>query len=486
MQQVNIFCSVFLFFILTGIKNSNGNQLPGNPKPNILLINIDDLGWRDLGYMGSHYYETPNIDRLAAEGMIFSNAYAAAANCAPSRASLFTGQWPARTGVYTVGSSERGESKERKLIPVANQLFIKRDALTIAQVLKANNYSTCHVGKWHISEDPTQFGFDVNIGGADYGHPPGGYFSPWNNRTLKDGPKGEYLTDHLTDLAIEFLKTTHDKPFFMNFATYAVHTPLQGKPELVEKYKHKKGSYGQDNPEYAAMIETMDTNVGRLIKYLKESGKFNNTFIIFTSDNGGVYGITHQWPLRAGKGSYYEGGVRIPMIVIWPGKVAPGTSTNQPVMNMDFFPTILDVAGISKNNIMLDGRSFLPILKNKIREEQPFFWDFPIYLEALKKYPSRESQDRCFRTRPGASVLSGPWVLLQYYENDDRELYNLDTDPGEQKNLINLFPGKAKEMYNLLLQWRKKINAPMPVKLNPDYQPGSCPVNLFWSKESVD
>ncbi len=479
MQQRKIIGLTLLFFILTGIKNSNGNQLSANPKPNILLINIDDLGWRDLGYMGSHYYETPNIDKLAAEGMIFTNAYAAAANCAPSRASMFTGQWPARTGVYTVGSSERGESKDRKLIPIPNELFIKPNTLTIAQVLKANNYSTCHVGKWHISKDPTKFGFDVNIGGAEYGHPPGSYFSPWNNRTLKDGPKGEYLTDHLTDLAIEFLKTTHDKPFFMNFATYAVHTPLQGKPELVEKYKNKKGSYGQDNAEYAAMIQTMDTNVGRLIDYLKKSGKFKNTFIIFTSDNGGVYGITHQWPLRAGKGSFYEGGVRIPMIVIWPGKVAPGTSTNQPVINMDFFPTFLDVAGISKKNKMLDGTSILPILENKIRPAGPFFWDFPIYLEALKKYPSIESRDLCFRTRPGSSVRLGHWVLLQYYEDNYLELYNIDIDLGERKNLIKVFPDKTKQLYDILVQWRKKINAPVPAQLNPDYRPGGCPSNVF-------
>jgi arylsulfatase A-like enzyme len=480
-QQRKIICLALLFSILTGIKNSHGNQLPENSKPNILLINIDDLGWRDLGYMGSHYYETPNIDKLASEGMIFTNAYAAAANCAPSRASMFTGQWPARTGVYTVGTSERGESKDRKLIPIPNELFIKPNALTIAQILKANNYSTCHVGKWHISKDPTKFGFDVNIGGAEYGHPPGSYFSPWNNRTLKDGPKGEYLTDHLTDMAIEFLKTTRDQPFFMNFATYAVHTPLQGKPELVEKYKNKKGSYGQDNAEYAAMIQTMDTNVGRLIDYLKESGKFKNTFIIFTSDNGGVYGITHQWPLRAGKGSFYEGGVRIPMIVIWPGKVAPGTSTNQPVINMDFFPTLLDVAGISKKDKMFDGNSILPIFENKIRPTEPFFWDFPIYLEALKKYPSTESRDLCFRTRPGSSVRVGPWVLLQYYEDNYLELYNLDIDLGERKNLVKVFPDKTKELYDLLVQWRKKINAPVPVKLNPDYKAGGCLPNVAWN-----
>lgn len=447
-------------------------------RPNILLINIDDLGWRDLGYMGSKYYETPNIDKLASEGMIFTRAYSAAANCAPSRAALFSGQWAPRTGIYTVGSSERGKSENRKLIPIPNRKYLRPSVLTITQVLKADGYVTCHIGKWHISDDPEKFGFDVNYGGAEYGHPPAGYFSPWHIRTLKDGPEGAYLTDRLTDLAIQFLKSHNDKPFFMNFATYAVHTPLQAKPELVEKYKHKKGSYGQHNPAYAAMIQTMDTNVGRLIDYLKESGKFENTFIIFTSDNGGVYGITHQWPLRAGKGTYYEGGIRIPMIVVWPGKVKPGTSTGQPVVNMDFFPTFLEVAGIPEpKGKTLDGRSFLPVLMGKTMPEKPFFWDFPIYLQ---KYTlNNQSRDVCFRTRPGISIHLGEWILIQYYEDDHLELYNLGTDPGERKNLINTFPHKSQELFDSLDQWRKKLNAPVPTTLNPDYKAGACPVNTI-------
>lgn len=467
--------------IVTGIHKAISQSLQEKPKPNILLINIDDLGWRDLGFMGSDYYETPNIDKLASEGVIYTNAYASASNCAPSRASMFTGQWPARTGIYTVAGSERGESKNRKLIPIPNTLFLKSDAIIMAQVLRSNHYSTCHVGKWHISKDPTDFGFDVNIGGAEYGHPQGTYFSPWNNRTLKDGPKGKYLTDHLTDLAIDFLKTTGDKPFFMNFATYAVHIPLQGKPGLVEKYKNKKGSFGQDNADYAAMIETMDTNIGRLIDYLKASGKFENTFILFTSDNGGLYGVTHQWPLRAGKGSYYEGGVRIPLIVVWPGKLASGVSIDQPVMNIDFFPTFLDVAGISKEGLSLDGTSILPDITSNLKSERALFWHFPVYLETSSKYPVTGARDACFRTRPGSSVRYGPWVLLQYFEDNSLELYNLDTDLGQRKNLINLFPDKGRELYNLLDQWRKKTNAPIPVEFNPEYREGGCPPEVTFN-----
>ena len=461
-----------------GPKTAEGQK---TSPPNILLINIDDLGWRDLGYMGSAYYETPHIDQLAAQGMIFTHAYAAAANCAPSRAALFSGQWAPRTGVYTVGSSERGPAEHRKLIPVENRPHIQPDVLTIAQVLKAHGYVTCQVGKWHISKDPTDFGFDVNYGGAQYGHPPAGYFSPWKISTLKDGPKGTELTDRLTDLAIQFLETHREAPFFMNFATYAVHTPLQGKPELVARYKEKQGRYGQNNPTYAAMIETMDANVGRLIDCLKRTGQLDHTFIVFTSDNGGVYGITHQWPLRAGKGTYYEGGIRVPMVVVWPGKVRPGTASDQSVVNIDYFPTFLAVAGIAPpDGKVLDGRSFLPALQQQRLPERPLFWDFPVYLQ---KYTTKsQSRDLCFRTRPGASVHLGDWVLIQYYEDNHLELYNLGTDPGERKNLIHTFPQRGAALLDSLDQWRARVHAPVPTALNPAYKPGGCPVQtvLKW------
>ena len=252
----------------------------------------------------------------------------------------------------------------------------------------------------------------------------------------------------------------------MNFATYAVHSPWQGKPNLVEKYKKKKGSYGQNNPTYAAMIETMDTDVGRLIDYLKQSGKFKNTFIIFTSDNGGVYKITKQWPLRAGKGSFYEGGIRIPMIVVWPGQVKAETSTSQPVVNLDFFPTFLDIAEIQKpNDKILDGKSFLPVLKGKTIPQESLYWHFPIYLEG----GDMATTDSIFRTRPGSSIRQGSWVLQEYFEDKHLELYNLGTDLGERKNLVDIYPEKAKELYGLLLQWRARVHAPVPAKLNPDY-----------------
>ncbi len=435
-------------------------------QPNILLINIDDLGWKDLGYMGSEYYETPNIDRLSSQGMIFTHAYAAAANCAPSRASLFSGMYSPRTGIYTVNNSDRGKSIHRKLIPTINTLYIADSVLTFVEILHAHGYKTCHVGKWHIGLDPKTQGFDVNIGGAEYGHPKS-YFSPYQNRALKDGPVGEYLTDRLTTEAINFLKTVKGEPFFMNFATYAVHSPIQPKPELIAKYEQKPGWNGQENAGYAAMIEALDDNIGRLIAYLKESGKMDNTFIVFASDNGGVFNTTKQWPLRAGKGSYYEGGIRIPMFVVWPGNVASGNTTDQAVSNIDFYPTFLEVAGIEKpSGKILDGTSLMPVLKGGQLAERPLFWHFPIYLEGGNK----ETGDTIFRTRPGSVVEWKGWKLHEYFEDGHLELYNLGAEIDEKKNLNSTYPEKTSEMHEQLEHWRDQVKAPVPAQLNPDYK----------------
>jgi arylsulfatase A-like enzyme len=229
--------------------------------PNILYINIDDLGWTDLGYMGSSYYETPNIDRLASQGMVFTNAYASAANCAPSRACCFSGQQTTRHGIYTVGNSDRGKVKHRKLIPTINKTVLPDEIVTIAEALKAGGYTTCHLGKWHLGDDPKTQGFDYNYGGTEAGHPKS-YFSPYKNRALPDGPKGENLTDRLTNEALGFLQAHRDKPFFLHLAYYAVHTPIQGKKDITEKYQQKRPTAGHKNAEYAAMVETVDTNIG--------------------------------------------------------------------------------------------------------------------------------------------------------------------------------------------------------------------------------
>lgn len=466
-----IIYSLALIFI--GSINFTFNE-PTGDKPNILLINIDDLGWTDLGFMGGQYYETPIIDELASEGMVFSRAYAAASNCNPSRSALFSGQYAPRTGVYTVENSNRGKASERKLIPTKNKLFLAEGNLTITELLQQNGYNTAHVGKWHISKDPTTFGFDVNIAGFEAGNPAGwnmgGYFSPYNNPNLKNGPNGEYLSDRLTSEAIDFLSSTYSKPFFLNFAPYLVHTPIQPKPKIKKYYQDKPGTLRHDNPGYAAMVETMDTNIGRLINHLKETGMFENTLIVLTSDNGGLHEISRQWPLRAGKGSYFEGGIRVPMIAVWKGVIETGSFSQEVVSQIDLYPTFLEVAGIDKpNNKVLDGKSLVPVFNEKKLTDRALFWHFPIYLQAYSDN-NPDTHDTFFRTRPGSVVLDYPWKLHEYFEDGRLELYNLELDIREETNLIPYFPDKANELHALLKDWREKLDAPVPQKLNPEYK----------------
>lgn len=450
---------------------SSKNEGEPAPKPNILLINIDDMGWRDVGFMGSEYYETPNIDALAADGMIFTNAYAAASNCAPSRACMMSGQWTPRHGIYTVASSERGKSSNRKLVPVINNEYMADTNILFPEMLKKTGYTTCHAGKWHLSDDPTSFGFDVNIGGSHAGNP-GSYYPPYKNVPSLEPPTDDYyLTNLIMDKTLEFLKTVGDKPFFLYYSPYAVHTPINPVDSLLPKYENKPPWNGQNNAKYATMVENVDIQIGRLVAQLKNSGKFENTFLLFTSDNGGHYGITKQWPLRSGKGSYYEGGIREPMFVRWPGKVKPGSKTDVPVSNLDFYPTILAVAEVEKpEGKILDGESFLPVLKGSgTMQERPFYWHFPIYLEAYVKNDTT-TQDPLFRTRPGSAIRLGDWKLIQYFENNDIELYNLKEDIGEKHNLAASNPEKRDELLGMLENWRKETNAPVPTELNPEFR----------------
>lgn len=474
-MKITIYTLLILFFVLSNGFAINNSWKISEGKPNILLINIDDLGWTDLSFMGSQYYETPNVDKLAKKGMIFSRAYAAASNCNPARAALFSGQYSPRTGVYTVENSDRGIAEHRKLIPTENTIFLDEDNVTFAEVLQQNGYKTAHVGKWHISQDPISFGIEVNIAGFEAGNPVwggmmGGFFPPFNNPALEDSPDDEYLTDRLTDEAIAFLKTVDDQPFFLNYAPYIVHTPIQPKPELEKKYQEKQATVRHDNPGYAGMVETMDTNIGRLINYLKESGKFENTLIVFTSDNGGLHEISRQWPLRAGKGSYFEGGIRVPMIAVWPGMIEPGSFSQEAVTQIDYYPTFLDVAGIIKpEDKILDGKSLLPVFRGENIPERSLFWHFPIYLQAYSGN-NPDTHDTYFRTRPGSVILKYPWKLHEYFEDGRLELYNLELDIREKTNLVDYFPEKASELHTLLKNWRDELDAPVPDKLNPEYK----------------
>ena len=446
------------------------NQSKQNEKPNVVFIMVDDLGWKDAGFMGGDFFETPNIDGLATEGISFNNSYAGAANCAPSRACLMTGQNTPRHGVYTVSPSTRGKSKDRKLIPVKNIDSLQYNMFTLAEMFKQAGYTTGTFGKWHLGKDPTLQGFDVNIGGYNKGNPGrNGYFSPYNVANLEDGPEGEHLTDRLTTEAIKFLNANKAKPLFLYLPFYSVHTPILAKKELIEKYKAKTNNPNNINPTYAAMVETMDTNVGRLLTEIKKLNLDKNTIIVFTSDNGGIRSIATQHPLRAGKGSYYEGGIRVPTIVKWNEHIKPNTTTNEPIVNLDFFPTFKEILKVRLPEKVLDGESILPILEGSSLEKRPLFWHFPIYLQSYDKQRD-DARDPLFRTRPGSILIFENWKIHHYFEDNGFELYNLTDDIGERDNLAESHPEKLKELQALLKQKQEEMNAPIPSELNPDYQ----------------
>jgi len=453
-------------------------------RPNIIFIMIDDMGAHDTGFAGSRYYQTPNIDKLAAEGMVFTNAYANAANCAPTRASFLTGQYTPRHGVYTVGTSARGSSKDRRLIPITNDTTLDAHHVTIAEALKPAGYTSASIGKWHMGTDPElgplAQGFDVNVGGFSAGSPPGGYFSPYKNPFLPSGPEGEYLTDRLTDEAIAFIEANKNRPFFLYMTHYAVHTPIQAKQELIDKYRDKPASNGQDNPTYAAMIDSVDQGIGRMMRKLDELGLADNTVVFFFSDNGGYAGATSNYPLRGFKGTFYEGGIREPMAVRWPGVVRPGTTCSTPVIGIDFFPTILEIAGADKPpGKLLDGRSIVPLLKGaQTLGRDAIFWHFPAYLQGNVA----GARDPKFRTRPVGVVRKGNWKLMQFFEewvldggreaidtNNSVELYDLENDISETTNLANVNKAKRDELLDLLIDWQKSIGAPIPTQPNPGY-----------------
>jgi len=440
------------------LQKSNKNT----KKPNIIFILIDDMGYKDLGCYGSKYYETPNIDKLASQGMLFTDAYTCGPNCAPTRASLMSGQYTPRHGVLTVNNSARNPAHLRKLIPIPSIRTLDPKIVTIAEAIKPAGYINACIGKWHLGNDP-QFGpqgqgFDVNAGAYQAGMPRS-YFSPYHNPKLKDGPKGEYLTDRLTDEALKFIEANKNKPFFLYLPHYAVHTPLEAKKKKIEKYKAKQGSNGQKNPTYAAMIESLDEGIGRILSRLDELGLKENTLLIVSSDNGGVGGyrelgikgrqITSNAPLRGGKGMLYEGGIRVPMIVRWPGTVKPGTRCKTPVISVDFYPILLEITGTqTPSGQILDGRSIVPLLKQTNGlNRQAVFWHFPAYLQG---------KGETWRTTPVGVVRKGDWKLLEFFEDDRLELYNLRDDISEKHNLAKQKPQITAELHNLLKNCRKQ------------------------------
>jgi len=434
--------------------------------PNIVLIVADDLGWKDVGFMGSSFYETPNLDRLAREGMAFQQAYAAAANCAPSRACLMTGQYSTAHGIYTVGSSERGDSRTRRIIPVKNETTLRKDFFTLAEALKEAGYTSASIGKWHLGKDPCFQGFDMNVGGSLRGHP-NRYFAPYGGPEL-EAPEGEYLTDRLTEEALGFIRQNNRRPFFLFLPYYAVHTPIQSKDSLKQKYLKKESKGCQSHAAYAGMVDNLDQCIGMLLAELDQLGLRENTLVIFTSDNGGIREISCQDPLRAGKGSYYEGGIRVPLVFSWPGKIEPGIWKEDPVINVDLYPTLMDLTGRDAPPD-LDGLSLWPLLTRKGElPERALYFHFPVYLQAYRAGYD-DGRDPLFRTRPGSVIRKGEWKLHYYYEDGGVELYNLNTDQGEGNNLTALHHDKKEELLSLLIEWLEKEDALVNFKINPDF-----------------
>jgi arylsulfatase A len=451
--------------------------------PNFIVVLVDDMGWADAGCYGSEYYQTLSIDRLAAEGMKFTNGYAACAVCSPTRAALMTGRYPARIGItdwirarfqggdipkdHTFEPEYVGESDKELLCP-NNPLWMELEETTIAECLKQKGYVSCHIGKWHLGAEPwypDKQGFDTNIGGCDYGQPPS-YYDPYANKRLDGIPtlppkeRGEYLTDREADEAVHFIIEHRNQPFFLYLAHYAVHTPIQAKQGLTEKYRAIPATAQQDNPEYAAMVESVDHALGKVLRTLDELNLASDTLVLFTSDNGGLLPKTSNQPLRSGKGFPYEGGIREPFIVRWPGKIQAGTVNDTMVCSIDVMPTICDIAGVSlSDSLVIDGKSIVPLLtENGKWDRDALFWHFPHY-----RYGDEV---------PYSIVRKGDWKLIKRYVGKSFELFNLADDLSETTDLSETLPDKVAELDALLTDWLASTGARMP-RLNPDYIPSS-------------
>ncbi len=456
-------------------------------RPNIILILCDDLGWRDLGCYGSAFYETPRLDRLATEGMRFTDAYAASPVCSPTRASILCGKYPARIGITNyIGGHATG-----RLIDAPFLDHLPTSEVSLARALHEGGYATWHVGKWHLGGSPytpLAHGFEVNIGGGAWGRPPRSYFAPWGIDTLPEGDPGAYLTDRLTDHAIDLIRQRDGRPFFLNLCHYAVHTPIEAPVPLVDKYRAKARRLGldrlpvleagecfpcshkrahrvqrrrlQSDPTYAAMMENLDTNVGRVLDALEEEGIAEDTIVVFTSDNGGLATAegspTCNAPLVEGKGWMYDGGVREPLLVRWPGRVRSGAVCTEPVISCDFYPTFLEAAGLPLRPAQhTDGVSLLPLLRaSGCLAREAIFWHYPHYGNQ--------------GGTPGAAVRVGDAKLMHFFEDEHLELYDLRQDISQAHNLVETQPERASVLDEMLRSWLKAIGATLP-GINPDW-----------------
>lgn len=454
-------------------------------RQNFVFILVDDLGWRDLGCFGSAFYETPHVDALARSGMRFTDAYAACPVCSPTRVSIMTGKYPARLattdwfGAPQPDRMGRHRTRQKPLLPAPYCEKMPLEEITLAEAMKSAGYATFFAGKWHMGGEgffPEDQGFDVNKGGHHRGSPPGGYFAPYKNPKLVNGPEGEHLPDRLADESVRFIEQVGDKPFLLYLSFYSVHTPLQSRADLKAKYKAKaakvehegprflpegerKNRQVQDHAVYGGMVEAMDSAVGKVTAALEREGLTDSTAIFFMSDNGGLStsegSPTSNLPLRAGKGWLYEGGIREPMIVVWPGRTEAGSLCSTPVTSTDFYPTMLEMAKLPpRPGQHRDGRSLVPLLEGKgSLDREALFWHYPHYGNQGGS--------------PGSAVRTGDWKLIEFFEDGRLELFDLKNDPGEKRNLASERPDVAASMHAKLKAWRKEIGARLPSK-NPD------------------
>ncbi len=451
-------------------------------RPNIVLVFADDLGWKDVGYQGSDFMETPVLDGLAKESMVFTAGYAAAGNCAPSRACLLSGTYTPRHHVYAVGSTDRGPDTSKRLVPIPNRNGLLEANVTMAEALKAAGYATGHFGKWHLAGKdgslPRQQGFDVTFDSFGEGELKEG--SEGNKTGPPSDPKGVFT---LTRKACEFIEANQEKPFFCYLAHHAIHSPLQGQPETLEKFKAKTPGEQHSSAMYAACTYDLDASVGILLDKLKELNLDQNTLFVFTSDNGATQ-QSSQEPLRGSKGGYYEGGIREPFIVRWPGITKPGSTCDVPVINIDLYPTFLAAAGASVPvGKVLDGESLLPLLKGDgSLERSAIFWHFPGYLDGPVVRGRESDVALGFRSRPVTVIHKGDWKLHLFHEewqldggaselesNHAVELYNLADDIGERNDLSLKNTAKRDELITDILAWFKHTDALVPTEPNPKF-----------------
>jgi arylsulfatase A-like enzyme len=476
MIECNKWCQRFAWFAVLIYPATGAAADATRGRMNVVFILADDLGWRDLSGEGSSFYESPNIDRIAAEGMRFTQGYATCQVCSPSRASIMTGKYPARLNITDwIGAAEGSAwNRNTRLLPALYSHHLPHEDVSLAEAFRDAGYRTFFAGKWHLGGEgsfPEDHGFEFNVGGHHRGSPPGGFFAPYNNPKMKDGPPGESLPIRLGDETAEFIENHHAEPFLAFLSFYSVHAPLQTTESLWMKYRAKAASRPapdhrfiidrtspvrqvQDHPIYGGMVEAMDQAVGTVLKTIDRLNLTDNTIVVFTSDNGGVSAgdgkATSNLPLRGGKGRQWEGGIREPYYIKWPGTTEPGSSCNVLVTGTDFYPTLLEMVGLSpRPQQHVDGVSLVPLLKGRMIEPRPLFWHYPHY--------GNQGGE------PSSIIRDGDWKLIHYHEDRRNELYNIARDPGEQNDLADEESETVSRLSARLKTWLTEVDARFPV-----------------------